>query len=414
MTPEERKKILGRPATDIYAPGSPTVKAQDKMNAAAGKVADDVAMVTGVKGLNTIGRTLTAPVVNAGQRLASDFSATNQNRERVRQSRASLSAPDSSKFAMGQPQNTAQTPQINNTNPLRNGLTGDGQKQAQFGIGSPRPVPIVGDPEQSIRNSQEWLRANKPGYAPGSVAQNGPAPAANTGLSNPVRPTQSQNIINGIRQSDGVVIAPNGMEVMNGNPRNNLSESRIEENVTPATDLRGFTIPGQFNKETLTFGNPSAIEKSLIASRGIEDRLKQQLGQSNLGAAKQQQEIAAMAFNAQKVLADGNSTPEQIDGAKRVLSAFGEKAEPKVVTNKESGPDGENQYSIVVDPNDPGNSALVSSPEIAGRKKAQALLEMADDPKTFTKAWDSYSEADQRAAIPLLPAHLLKLLLDRE
>jgi len=420
MTPEERKKILGRPAVDIYAPGSPTVKAQDKMNTAANKVADNVATVTGVKGLNTIGRTIAAPVINATSRIASDFGDINQNRERVKQSRASLSAPDTSKFSMGQPTFSerpidatrkqtfgvpkialAQAHDVQAIQDTRGRMVEEDKRRAATG------QPSIGETNKTLMRDFDTFRG-----------KNGmPQPA---GMGNPGG--QSQNIINGIRQSDGVVIAPNGMEILNGNPRNNLSESRIEENITPATDLRGFTIPGQFNKETLTYGNPSALDKSLIASRGVSDQGSRLGNQSAQLSLSRQQRMDALESR----LLDDKTTPEEAAQIKAKLQILGvggtDKDNTKSIFEQQTA-----LYKAASESEDPEIQAALfekadslmsgnQGPDMSAVPKAKTI-QMAiesDDMGTVERIWGTSSDEQKKSIFQRMPANIREMLLGLE
>jgi len=228
--------------------------------------------------------------------------------------------------------------QTNNTIPTSDVLMNDSRKQANPILGLPRPAPIIGDPERSIKNSQEWLRANKPGYAPGT-AKNSAAELA--------QPATTEQTL--------LAENPSRMEVMNGNVSTTYGgpgggvktyvpfptapqpttrtgnwespEAQRAASEAYAQEVSAYrALNGQIPLDQAQAANANASAESESGMLGI----RQKLGQASLGAADQEQEQAAMLFNAQKLLADGNSTPEQIEGANRVNDIFGKTAEMKV------------------------------------------------------------------------------------
>jgi hypothetical protein len=464
MTPEERKKILERPtigqmkrdsrpasanaggfsgdsaagwvgqgARQLLEPVVPVAKF------AAGNVADAATLPS--RALNRVGNNMYRgftgqPIDNSkfvlnpvtqslvgekkpvgaqpGGRLALAANPAEMAREKLRgQSR--LSQPPAQPIA--QPQNSA--PQINNTNPLRDTSPSSSRKRPQPNFLYPEDterMSRLGGVKEMLRSpnpdiNYSMLRDEKTGRLVVRETINGSGNNSPPALERPFVSAKQFRQIVGWDKDQNPIYSTGADEMAAANAGiADLNTARLtgyDQRNTAWVSENG-TVPLQ-NAQT---GLANAQTRTEAGMLGI----KQQLGQASLGAANQQQQIATMMFNAQKTLADANSSAEQISNAKRVLDAFGEKAKPQVVTNKEAGPEGESQYSYVVNPDDPQNSALISSPEIAGRKKAQALIEVGEtgDVKNFTKIWDSYSEAEQRAAIPLLPAYLLKMLLDRE
>ena len=265
MTPEEKERAkvntrrLGTPS--IYSPGSPTVQAQDRMNAFAGGVADDVALTTGVRGLNTIGRAVTMPVVNAASRVYSDFADTNMNRERLLRSRESLSAPDASKFGGGMPRTTvAAAP----GNPL-SALSSPALAASHTAVkGSPRPEPIIGNPEQSIRNSQAWLRENKPGYATGGVRTGTATAPAGVPTSSAAAP-QNGNFL--YPEDQARMERVGGIRQMMQSPNPDIAYSRMRDPATGKNVVRE-TINGSGNNSAPALQTPFVSAKAFAQRTG--------------------------------------------------------------------------------------------------------------------------------------------------
>jgi len=239
------------------------------------------------------------------------------------------------------------------------------------------------------------------------VAETPKKVSTNPSKSGIMNPKPQSEIINGVRQSDGVVIAPNGMEVLNGNPRDNLAQSRVDTRITPATDLRGFSIPGQFNTETTTFGNPDPIALAKLGAMQKQD-------QANAGVEQQRREAATMLFQAQKTLVDPNSSKEQIDAANKVISVFGgaKPAELKTGTYKSETDEGTVEMPVVYDPRNPEGAVYLQGP--GARPQTPTIAVDEKQLSAYKKQWDSTPQEQKMSLFQSLPASVREYLMNQE
>ena len=372
-----RKKLATRSVPGMYEQGNPLVDAQSNMENAALQIGKGA--LQGTKNIANAAATVTGakPYINLAGNVASGLAGDFQDR-RTNAKAVAASRPQS---ALG-----------------KLDLLNQGVREKQMGV-QKNPAPFNGVLPQI--GAQPKLGPNPFNKPLGYGGQPTPSPAAPVAQKPVVAQTArqriagapKQDIINGVRQSDGVVIAPNGMEILNGNPRDNLAESRVDTRITPATDLRGFSIPGQFNTETLTFGNPSAVDKANIAKSnaglagmGLDDQIKK-------AELSQKQRVQAL----QDRLLDDNTTPEdaaKIKAKLKLIGAVGKEEEPTIVTNRDTDAEGNPiQSSYVVNPSDPANSVRIGAPP---NPKQVFMTEIETDEKR-KKEWEKLTPEAQES-----------------